>query len=97
MKHLKIEGKVASFERDGSWVVVTEMTKDDLLKLAQVAVDEQDFEIDPFDESQIPNPAQRIIYKQISDQLVDLHRRRDTFQEEAKNLYKDAYNKYCVE
>ncbi len=97
MKHLRIEGQKASFMRDETWVDVTEMTKEDLLNLAHAAIEEEDFEMDTYDEALLPNPAHRIIYQQINGQLTDLHNRRAAFQEEARNIYKEAYNKYCVE
>lgn len=97
MKHLKIENQKGFFMRGESWMVVTEMTKDDLLNLAHAAVDEADFEMDIFDEANLPTPAHKIIYKKISGQLSELHNRRDAFMEEIRNIYKDAYNKYCVE
>lgn len=97
MKHLKIEDRKAYFRRGENWVVVTEMTKDDLLNLAHTAVSEECFESDDFDESLLPNPAHKIIYKQINGQLKELHNRRASFQEEVRNIYKDAYNKYCLD
>lgn len=62
MKHLKIEDRKAYFTRGESWMVVTEMTKDDLLNLAYAAIDEDDFETDVYDETLLPNPAHKIIY-----------------------------------
>ncbi|MDY3267749.1 MAG: hypothetical protein SOX26_09645 [Phocaeicola sp.] len=97
MKHLKIEDRKAYFTRGESWMVVTEMTKDDLLNLAYAAIDEDDFETDVYDETLLPNPAHKIIYQQINDQLLELHNRRASFKEEVRNIYKDAYEKYCIE
>ena len=97
MKHLKIEDHKAYFTRGESWMVVTDMTKDDLLNLAHAAIEEDDFETDAYDEAQLPNPAHRIIYQQINNQLKDLHDRRAAFQEEVRNIYKDAYDQYCTE
>ena len=97
MKHLKIEDQKALFTRDGSWMVVTDMTKEDLLNLAHAAIEEEDFEMDKYDEALLPNPAHKIIYQQINSQLTDLHNRRTLFQEEMRNIYKDAYNKYCID
>ena len=74
-----------------------DMTKEDLLNLAHAAIEEEDFETDVYDETLLPNPAHRIIYQQINGQLMELHNRRAAFQEEVRNIYKDAYNKYCVE
>lgn len=97
MKHLKIEDQKGYFTRGESWIVISEMTKDDLLNLAHAAVEEADFEMDAYDETSLPNPAQKIIYQKISGQLQELHNRKDSFQEEIRNIYKDAYNKYCLE
>ena len=89
MKHLKIEDRKAYFTRGENWMVVTDMTKEDLLNLAHAAIEEEDFETDVYDETLLPNPAHRIIYQQIN--------RRAAFQGEVRNIYKDAYNKYCIE
>lgn len=97
MKHLKIEEQKAFFTRGENWMVVTDMTKEDLLNLAHAAIEEEDFETDKYDEVLLPNPAHKIIYQQINSQLMELHKRRASFQEEVRNIYKDAYNKYCVE
>lgn len=97
MKHLKIEEQKAFFTRGEKWMVVTDMNKEDLLNLAHAAIEEEDFETDKYDEALLPNPAHRIIYQQINSQLTDLHNRRNIFQEEIRNIYKDAYNKYCIE
>lgn len=45
-----------------SWIVVTDMTKDDLFNLAHYAVTEDDFEMDDYDKTSRPNPIHRIIY-----------------------------------
>ena len=97
MKHLKIEDQKAYFTRGENWMVVTDMTKDDLLNLAHAAIEEDDFETDAYNEALLPNPAHKIIYQQINGQLIDLHDRRAAFQEEIRNIYKDEYDKYCTE
>ncbi len=97
MKHLEIKGQKAYFKRGESWIIVTEMTKEDLLNLAHAAVEDDEFTADVYDESALPNPAHRIIYQRISGQLKELHNRRVAFQEEVRNIYKEAYTKYCVE
>lgn len=95
MKHLKIENQKALFLRDTDWVAVTAMTKEDLLRIAKAAVYEDDFESDPYDQTLLPNPADRIIYQNIRGQLEELHSRRDAFKEQSRNMFKEAYNKYC--
>ena len=97
MKHLKIENQKAFFRRDNIWILVTEMTKDDLLTLAHEAINDEDFETDEYDEALLPNPAHKIIYQHVNGQLIELHNRRAQFLEEVRNIYKDAYNKYCTD
>lgn len=96
MKHLKIENQKAYFARNENWIVITDLTKEDLLNLAHLAIENEDFEIDVYDETLLPNPAHKIIFQQISCQLTELHNRRATFQEEVRNIYKEAYEKYCT-
>ena len=97
MKHLKIENQKAFFRRDNIWILVTEMTKDDLLTLAHEAINDEDFETDEYDEALLPNPAHKIIYQHVNGQLIELHNRRAQFLEEVRNIYKDEYNKYCTD
>ena len=51
MKHLRIENRQGEFLRGNDWLVITEITENDILKLAKVAVSEEDFEVEPFNNS----------------------------------------------
>ena len=95
MKHLKIENQKGYFTRGENWTEVTDMTKEDLLNLAHSAIEEEDFEMDAYNDANLPNPAHKIIYQKITSQLLELHNRREAFLEEINNIYKDAYHKYC--
>ena len=95
MKHLRIKDQKGEFLRGAYWLVVTEISADDILNLAKAAVKENDFEVDPYDETALPNPAQRIIYQKISEQLLSLNTRKQAFLDETRNIYQDAYEKYC--
>ena len=95
MKHLRIKDQKGEFLRDANWLVVTEITADDILNLAKAAVKEDDFKVDPYDEAALPNPAQRIIYQKISEQLISLNARKQEFLDETRNIFQDAYEKYC--
>lgn len=97
MKHLRIKDQKGEFLRDTNWLVVTEITADDILNFAKAAVKEDDFEVDPYDEAALPNPAQRIIYQKISEQLISLNARKQEFLDETRNIYQDAYDKYCID
>lgn len=72
MKHLRIDDdRNGYFRRGDSWIVVTEMTKDDLLNLAHAAVEEEDFELDAYEDSKLPNAAHKIIYQKYGDNLLN--------------------------
>lgn len=97
MKHLRIENRQGEFYRGNDWLVITEITENDILNLAKTAVSEEDFEVDPFDNDDLPNPAQNIIYQKVSEQLLMLSARKQEFLDETRNIYQDAYDKYCSE
>ena len=98
MKYLKIEGNIGSFyDSNSTWKSVSEITAEDLLFLANKAVEEDSFECDDFRADELPNPAQRIIYQKVSEQLNYLHNRRESFIDETRSIYKEAYLKYCAE
>lgn len=97
MKHLRIENRQGEFLRGNDWLVITEITENDILKLAKVAVSEEDFEVEPFNNDKLPNPVQNIIYQKISEQLLILNARKQDFLDETRNIYQDAYDKYCKE
>lgn len=74
---------------------VTSLSKDDLMQMVRAALEDDDFEIDEYDEGLLPNPAHKIIYKHLGLQLEDIHSRKNEFQEAKRNIFKDAYEKYC--
>ena len=73
------------------------MTKDDLYKLVRLALSLEDFEMIPYDESLLQNPAHKTIYSHIYRQLSEIRGRKQEFNDEINSLYKDAYDKYCTE
>ncbi len=97
MKHLRINNRQGEFLRGNEWIVITEIIADDILNLARAAVTEEDFETDAFEDSALLNPAQKIIYQKINEQLMSLHARKQEFADETRNVYQDAYDKYCKE
>lgn len=97
MKHLRIENRQGEFYRGNDWLVITEITENDILNLAKAAVSEEDFEFDLFNNDELPNPAQNTIYQKVSEQLLMLSARKQEFLDETRNIYQDAYNKYCSE
>ena len=96
MKALKIEQNQGFFlTKESTYEPIDKLDKSVLLRLVNSALGD-DFEIDTYDDSQLKNQAHQIIYKSISEKLVDLHERRQQFRDEAENLYLDEYEKYKV-
>ena len=79
--------------------VIDKISKDDILALVLLALENQDESIFEMDENtkEIKNPAQRIIYKNIYGRLKELLKKRVSFEDEDTNLYKEAFQKYHQE
>ncbi len=97
MKYLKIENNKGFFIKDKSlsdvWTEIDQIEKDDLLKLLDYASND-DFELEPYDESKLANKAHQIIYKHVSEKFTSFLSNKDRFKDEADNLYKEAIEKY---
>lgn len=98
MEYLKINNNKGLFLREGQGLVeVNKMTKDDLYNLVHSALTVDDFEMTPYDENLLQNPAHKTIYSHIYRQLNDIRKRKDEFADEIQSLYKDAYDQYCID
>ncbi|TVU89666.1 hypothetical protein [Vreelandella titanicae] len=96
MKALKIESHKGFFVTEGGgYETVDKIDKTALLRLVNLAL-EDGFEIDEFDEEVLKNQAHQIIYKSISEKLIDLNKKREKFRDESEQLYMDAYEKYKI-
>ena len=96
MEYLKIISNKGLFYRDGEGMVeVNKMTKEDLYALVNAALKEESFEMTPYDETQLQNPAHKTIYSHIYRQLTDIRQRKEEFNDDIQSVYKDAYDKYC--
>ena len=97
MKHLRIESNRGQFSLDGiEWKEIDRLGRDELLQLIDLAVGE-DFQIDSFDMSLLPNPAHQIVYKHLSERLHELSENRARFRDDSAAIYKDAIQKYSVD
>ena len=75
MKYLVIEhGQVFfTFDESGNNKKGIDLiTKEDLLKLIQCALEDEHFEMDSYDDSIVHNAAHKVIYKNIYQKLDDL-------------------------
>ncbi len=95
MKYLKIEhNQVFYFENE--WKTIDRIDKNILLYLVNKIIEEDEFEMDEYDESLIGNKAHQIIYKNIYEKLNSLKSEKTRFQDESRNLYREAFEKYQV-
>ncbi len=95
MKLLKIEGTLGLYLDDkGQYTPVDKIVKDDLLRLANLTLSEEQVEFDEYDQNAIKNHAHQIVYKNVVQKLRDLRKRREQFIDESERLFLDDYEKY---
>tara|TARA_R110001599_G_scaffold159052_1_gene346072 strand:- start:94487 stop:94792 length:306 start_codon:yes stop_codon:yes gene_type:complete len=98
MKLLKIENSCGYFLLEsGDFSPVDKISKDDLLRLANIALSDDDIEFDVYDEGMIQNHAHQVIYKSAIRKLQSLRERKREFIDEAARLYLEEYEKYKAE
>ncbi len=98
MKLLKIENHCGQFLGDnGAYETVDKISKEDLLRLVNYALDEDEVEFDAYDENLVHNHAQQVIYKSVVRKLSSLRERRQEFTDEAARLYLEDYERYKTE
>jgi hypothetical protein len=95
MKLLKIESSQGFFlGKDGNDLPIDKISKEDLLRLVNYALDEEKLELDEYDETLVKNQAHQIIYKHVHAKLLELRGRRQEFIDESARLYLEDYQKY---
>ncbi|MDU2639129.1 MAG: hypothetical protein E7C63_02575 [Finegoldia magna] len=96
MNYTKIENRNVFFRLSDSdnWKLISDITGDDLIKLIEKCIDEDDFELGEFDDMLIGNEAHKIIYKSIYQKIKDIHLERDNIIDENTQRYNDIIEKY---
>ena len=94
MIYLKIENNVGKFYRDGTYETIDKMANDDLWRLANAVMNDDDFQMNVYDEALLPNKAHRIIYKHVYELLTSLQERKEQYKNESELMYKTAYDAY---
>ena len=94
MNYLKIEHNVGMFYKDGTYETIDKMANDDLWRLANVVMKDDDFQMNVYDEALLPNKAHRIIYKHVYELLTSLQERKEQYKNESELMYKTAYDAY---
>jgi len=95
MKLLKCEDNQGHFYKsEGEFVTIDKITKDDLLRLVELTLDEDAVQFDEYNADVIKNHAQQIIYKSVFEKLRDLKQRKKEFKDESDRLYLKEYTRY---
>lgn len=93
MKYLQIIDKKGYFKRGEELIEIDQITTSDLHNLINHA-HETDFEIDEYNQLELPNKAQQIIYENIFKKFSDFLLNKEQFNEQAKSVYAEAIGKY---
>tara|TARA_B100000508_G_C11457876_1_gene277653 strand:+ start:20 stop:403 length:384 start_codon:yes stop_codon:yes gene_type:complete len=93
MKYLEIKDKKGYFRRGDEMLEIDQINAEDIHSLINNA-HEADFEIDAYNEAELPNKAQQIIYENIHTKLADFLTDKEQFAERVDNLYAEAIGKY---
>lgn len=96
MKYLEIKDEKAFFRQGEEMVEIDKIMKDDLLDIINHA-HEDDFEMDQFNEIELPNKAHQIIYENLYNKLVEFLQNKEQFIEQANKLYSEAVQEYEAE
>ena len=97
MKLLSVNDSTGNFlEKDGKCVPIDKITKEDLMRLVTLVLEENAVEFDEYDETRIKNQAHQIIYKSVLQKLRDLRERRKEFRDESSRLFLKEYERYKV-
>lgn len=92
---LKIDENTGHYRDDsGAFSSIDKIGKDDLLRLVNWTLDEEEIEFDEFDEKALKNQAHQIIYKSVLQKLKSLRDRRQEFKDESARLYLEEFEKY---
>jgi hypothetical protein len=95
MKLLKIELNSGHYLNDaGGYSAVDKLSKEDLLRLVNLTLEEGSIEFDDYDESLLKNQAHQVIYKSVVQKLKALRERRQEFLDESERLFLPEYEKY---
>lgn len=96
MEYSKIENHKVYYRitKEAEWIKITEIGKDDILKLLTAFKDDEDFKLVEYENDKIKNEAHNIIYKSIYSKFQELILKREQIIDDSNNRYMDAINKY---
>lgn len=94
MKLLRIGGNLGYYrDEQGEFAPVDKITKEDLLRLVNLTLEEE-VEFDDYTDEGLKNQAHQIVYKSIFEKLQGLRDRRQEFMDESERMYLQEYERY---
>lgn len=95
MKCLKIENAKGYFlNSDGNYEELDRITKEDLLRLLNIATGDEEFEMSAYDETLLKNEAHKIIYRSLYQKFEEIIDNKNRFLDESASIYREALEKY---
>ena len=92
---MRIDNNTGQYlSEDGRFTEVDKITKEDLLRLVDLALQEEEIEYDEYSDEKLKNQAHQIIYKSVSEKLKGLRDRRKEFIDKSERLYLAEYERY---
>ena len=96
MKILKIEngeGKYFSIKQN-SYFAINNIDRDALLEIVKYVINNDDVEIDEYNQENIKNNVQQIVYKDIYEKIYQLKKDRENILTEIEKEFSKANKKY---
>lgn len=93
MKYLEIKDNKGHYWNGTEMVEIDQINKDALLKLIDHA-EEDEFEMDAYDETQLQNKAHQIIYQSIYMKFSDFLTDKEQFKRDVDAMYAKAVGEY---
>lgn len=93
MKYLEIKDEKAYYRKGEEMIEIDSITKDDLLNILNSAGGD-DFEMDDYNQTLLPNKAHQIIYENIHTKLSAFLADKTQFDRKVEGLYAEAIGEY---
>ncbi|WP_052255263.1 hypothetical protein [Salinicoccus sp. YB14-2] len=97
MTYLKIDnsGKALFYETNKEqYISIVEITVDDIYKILDAVIEEEGFCMSDFQEREIVNPAEKIIYQHLYQQIERVKAEKTDIIDRIEQKFKEAEDKY---
>lgn len=80
---------------DEQYKTVDLITKEDILDILDYWIDD-DIEMDPYDQNELPNPAQATIYNSLYAHFEKIKINKEQIKKEVDDVFSEEEKKYCM-